>query len=76
MVDVFREMHGYGELDQLDVSLATQTADPLAVPADAVENKRFDHLIASEELGPKASYYDKEGFACSDHAPIIAEFAL
>lgn len=76
MVDVFRQQHGYGELDVLDVSHATQTEDPLSVPAADVEGRRFDHLIASEELNPEACYYDQAGFGCSDHAPIIAKFSL
>ncbi len=76
MVDVFREQHGYGELDLLDVSHATQTSDPLSVPPEEVEGKRFDHLIASRELSPQGCWYDHEGFRCSDHAPLIAEFSL
>ena len=32
MIDVFRELHGYGSLDILDVSHATQTDDPLSMP--------------------------------------------
>lgn len=75
MVDVFRELHGYGDLDILDVSHATQTDDPLAVPPEDVEGKRFDHMIASEELAPEDCWYDQEGFACSDHAPLIATFS-
>ena len=73
MVDVFREQHGYGDLDILDVSHATQTDDPLAVPPADVEGKRFDHLIASRDLNPEACWYDHGGFRCSDHAPLIAE---
>jgi exonuclease III len=76
MVDVFRHCHGYGDLDVLDVSHATQTDDPLAVPPEEVKGKRFDHVIASNELNPVDCYYDQEGFGCSDHAPIIAEFGL
>lgn len=74
MVDVFRSMHGYGDLDILDVSHATRTEDPLAVSPDEVEGLRFDHIIASSELNPVACSYENQGFACSDHAPIIAEF--
>ena len=74
MVDVFRHLHGYGDLDVLDVSHATQTADPLAVPPEDVEGKRFDHLIASTDLDPRDCHYDLEGFRCSDHAPLIATF--
>lgn len=76
MVDVFREQHGYGDLDILDVSHATQTSDPLAVSPKDIEGKRFDHTIASIELNPQDCYYDQDGFACSDHAPMIATFAL
>lgn len=74
MVDVFRELHGYGDLNILDVSHATQTDDPLAVAPEEVEGKRFDHTIASRELDPHECYYDHAGFACSDHAPMIATF--
>jgi exonuclease III len=76
MVDVFRELHGYGELDILDVSHATQTDDPLSVSPGDVEGKRFDHLIASKELNPQDCRYDYEGFRYSDHAPLIAEFRV
>lgn len=75
MVDVFREQHGYGELDILDVSLATQTEEPLAVSPAEVQGKRFDHMIASSELNPQACWYEYEGFSCSDHAPLIAELS-
>lgn len=74
MVDVFRSLHGYGDLGILDVSHATRTEDPIAVEPGVVEGLRFDHIIASEELTPVACLYEQEGFACSDHAPIIAEF--
>jgi len=76
MVDAFRELHGYGDLDILDVSHATRTDDPLSVPAAEVEGVRFDHLIASNELSPEACWYDQDGFACSDHAPLIADFRV
>lgn len=76
MIDVFREQHGYGDLDILDVSHATQTEDPLAVSSEDVEGKRFDHMIASQELNPSDCYYDQEGFQCSDHAPLITEFRV
>lgn len=74
MVDVFRDQHGYGELDILDVSHATQTDDPLAVSPANVKGKRFDHMIASKELNPHNCWYEHSGFACSDHAPLVAEF--
>jgi exodeoxyribonuclease-3 len=76
MVDVFREEHGYGDLDILDVSHATQTAEPLTVPPAAVEGKRFDHLITSSDLHAQHCWYDQEGFRCSDHAPLLLEFSL
>lgn len=67
MVDVFRTVNGYGELDVLDVSHPTQGGDRLS-------GKRFDHLFASERLAPQACWYDEDGLDCSDHAPLIAEF--
>ncbi|ELY97426.1 endonuclease/exonuclease/phosphatase family protein [Natrialba asiatica] len=76
MIDVFREQHGYGKLDILDVSHATQTDDPLAVTPEDIQGKRFDHMIASAELNPKDCYYDQDGFGCSDHAPMIATFEV
>lgn len=74
MVDVFRHLNGFGDLDVLDVSHATRTDDPLSVSAADVRGKRFDHLFASGELDPMECHYDQQGFACSDHAPILAEF--
>lgn len=74
MVDSFRAQHGYGELDILDVSHATQTERPEAVAPAEVEGKRFDHVIASEELDPQGCYYDHAGFSYSDHAPLVAAF--
>lgn len=74
MVDVFRDLHGYGERDILDVSHATQTEDPLAVPPADVEGKRFDHMIASRDLNPQECWYDHDGFRYSDHAPLSTEF--
>ncbi len=76
MVDVFRELHGYGDLDILDVSHATKTDDPLSVPPLEIEGKRFDHMIVSTDLNPQTCRYDQAGFSCSDHAPLIAEFTL
>lgn len=75
MVDVFREQHGYCDLDILDVSHATQTEDPLAVPPAEVDGKRFDHMIASVSLNPQECWYEHEGFSCSDHVPLVAEFS-
>lgn len=76
MVDVFRQQHGYGDLDILDVSHATQTDDPTAVAPAAVQGKRFDHMFASRVLDAQACSYLHAGFNCSDHAPIIAEFTI
>lgn len=76
MVDVFRLQHGYGDLDVLDVSHATRTENPVAVPPAEVDGKRFDHLIASRELNPQNCWYEQAGFACSDHAPLVGEFSL
>lgn len=76
MVDVFRQQHGYGDLDILDVSHATQTEDPLAVSPGEIQGKRFDHMIASTELNPLSCHYDQAGFSCSDHAPMIATFEV
>ena len=76
MVDVFRAQHGYGDLNILDVSHATQTEEPVAVSPAEVQGKRFDHIIASTELNPQECWYDQEGFSCSDHAPLVAEFSL
>jgi exonuclease III len=56
------------------VSHATQTEEPLAVSPAEVEGKRFDHMIASADLNPQGCWYDHEGFSCSDHAPLVAEF--
>lgn len=76
MRDLFRDKHGFGDLDILDVSHATQTADPLAVPPEEVEGKRFDHMLASESLVIEECHYDQQGYACSDHAPLIADFRI
>lgn len=59
MVDVFRSHHGYGEIDEADVSF---------------ESLRFDHLFASKELDPSDSWYASHGYECSDHAPLLADF--
>lgn len=74
MVDVFRAHYGYGELDILDVSHATQTEQPESVAPAKIGGKRFDHMIASRELDLQDCYYDRSGFTYSDHAPLIAEF--
>jgi endonuclease/exonuclease/phosphatase family metal-dependent hydrolase len=59
--DVFRQKHGYGDLDVEDTSW---------------NSKRFDHIFASEPLSATECYYDHAGLECSDHAPIIAEFDI
>lgn len=61
MVDVFRNQHGFGNVDGEDTSW---------------ENKRFDHIFASTSLEPQQCYYDHSGKEYSDHAPIFAEFAI
>lgn len=76
MIDTFRAIKGFGELDELDVSHATRTEEPLHVPEKDVEGVRFDHIFASTELDPQDSFYDVEGFRYSDHAPLITEFKL
>lgn len=61
MVDVFRYLNGYQNVDKAETS------------HDA---KRFDHMFASEALDPLTCYYDHDGLKHSDHAPVIAEFGL
>jgi len=60
IVDAFRSQHGYGELD---------------VPDTSWRDKRFDHLLVSEELLVVDCWYDHsvEG---SDHAPLVADIEL
>lgn len=67
MVDVFRMIHGYGDLETLDIS--HPTGDP-----NTLTGKRFDHIIASKSLNPEDCYYDPDGLNCSDHAPLVARF--
>jgi exonuclease III len=76
MVDIFRTLHGYGDLNMLDVSHATKTDDPLRVPPNQVEGLRFDHIIASKELNPQECGYDQSGFFYSDHAPLLVQFSF
>ncbi|ELZ42943.1 hypothetical protein C463_10075 [Halorubrum californiense DSM 19288] len=61
MVDVFRYHWGYGTIDTLDESFG---------------NRRFDHIIASEELNPVYCEYDPESLNHSDHAALIADFEI
>ena len=64
MVDVFRHIHGYSDVEVNEVSFRTS--------GDA--GKRFDHLFASLSLNPQDCRYLHEGFECSDHSPLLAEF--
>lgn len=66
LVDTFRYLHGYGDLD---------------IPDTSFKNSRFDHIFASESLQPEDCWYDHDAYnlfddnsAYSDHAPIIATF--
>ncbi len=61
MRDVFREQHGYGELEVEDTSW---------------QSKRFDHIFASDDLPANRCYYDHSALDSSDHASVIAEFAI
>jgi len=61
ILDVFRKVKGYGDVQGEDVSF---------------QSKRFDHIFASESLSPEECHYDHNGLNCSDHAPLVAEFAL
>ena len=67
MVDVFRTIHGYGDLGTLDISHPTGHGDTLS-------GKRFDHVLASRSLNPRDCRYDEAGLDCSDHAPVVATF--
>lgn len=67
MVDVFRTLNGYGDIEPMDVSHPTRRGDSRA-------DKRFDHLLASRSLNPRDCAYDGDGLECSDHAPILAAF--
>jgi endonuclease/exonuclease/phosphatase (EEP) superfamily protein YafD len=58
----------------LDVSHATETENPASVQPQEADGKRFDHVIASDELNPEECRYVQAGFTCSDHAPLVAEF--
>jgi exonuclease III len=61
MIDVFRAIHGYGEIEAVDTSH---------------DGRRIDHLFASQELSPTDCWYAPSGANYSDHAPIIADFDL
>ncbi|MFC5973951.1 endonuclease/exonuclease/phosphatase family protein [Halomarina salina] len=61
MIDIFRALHGYGDVD------VTQTS---------WREKRFDHMFASKSLSVRHCSYDTAGLDCSDHAPLIADFDL
>ncbi|WP_276249150.1 endonuclease/exonuclease/phosphatase family protein [Haladaptatus sp. YSMS36] len=62
LIDAFRAVHGYGDIDQVDLSWD--------------RTKRFDHLFMSEEFGLNDCRYLSEGYDYSDHAPIVAEFEI
>jgi exonuclease III len=61
MVDVFRALHGYGDIEPVD---------------ESHDGRRIDHLFASEELAPQTCWYATEATECSDHAAIRAEFGI
>jgi exonuclease III len=61
MVDVFRMVHGYGDIDRNDTSH---------------NGKRIDHIFASEKLNPTNCRYPSLEHVPSDHAPIIADFDM
>ena len=61
LVDAFRHVHGYGDLDTEDTSH---------------ESRRIDHIFASESLNPERCWYDHDGYECSDHAPMLMEFSV
>jgi exonuclease III len=67
MVDVFRSIHGYGDIDSMDISYPTGNTDTLT-------GRRIDHILASTNLNPRSCHYDVDGLVCSDHTPMIAEF--
>jgi exonuclease III len=59
MIDVFRALHGYGDIEAVDTSH---------------NGRRIDHLFASQELSPTECRYVPSGLDYSDHAPILADF--
>lgn len=59
--DVFREKHGYGDLDVVECSW---------------QDKRFDHMFATSELVLSHCAYDQAGLGPSDHAPLIVDFEI
>lgn len=61
LIDVFREQHGYGEID---------------VPDTSWKSKRFNHLLASQTFEATDCFYDQGGLECSDYAPLIADFEV
>lgn len=76
MIDTFRAIHGFGDLDVLDISHAARKKDPCSVPDEEIDGLRFDHIFASTGLNLRDSFYDGDGFCHSDHAPLLAEFEL
>lgn len=67
MVDVFRTINGFGEIEVLDISHPTKGGERFS-------GKRFDHLLASSDLRPESCRYEEGGLDCSDHAPLVATF--
>lgn len=61
MIDVFRALYGYGDIDELDVSH---------------NGRRIDHMFASERLDPRQCCYAPLECVPSDHAPLIADFDM
>lgn len=59
MIDVFRALHGYGDIETIDTSH---------------DGRRIDHLFASQELSPTDCWYASSGLEYSDHGPIVADF--
>lgn len=59
MVDVFRHLHGYGDV---------------GVPDTSHSGRRIDHLIASRPMNPVECRYDHGPEDSGDHAPLVARF--
>lgn len=58
MIDAFRSLHGYGDLDVRDTSH---------------DDRRIDHLFVSEELELMSCHYSGGGAEHSDHAPLVLD---
>jgi len=61
IVDAFRHVHGYGDVEAEDTSHGS---------------RRIDHIFVSESLTPEQCWYNHDGFECSDHAPMLMEFSV